>query len=226
MDRRKRFSDPLTSSEKQTVSFLNERQSIFKSPKTGEDVPDGAISSLPDKRAETVPDRNDPINDNQRMGEDVPDGALQSLPARRSESGNEKKEPKKSNLKRENSKATRNPKGSEGGVKFETESYVKNNEIKVEYSPSKEIVLFHNNLTSDDSSEEFEFRKHDRKPSSSFSASRMSISKSSTYTNRSSRDSDFDDELKFTTHLTVLKIIFIDILFSLGDHFTDFLQVK
>ena len=145
-----------------------------------------------------------------------------------------KKEPKKSNLKRENSKATKNEKCSDGcvsfveagKVKFSTETELKNNEKNVDFSQQRDLAYYHNNLASDDSSEEIEYRGHVRKPSGSLSASRVSISKSSTYTNRSSRDSDFDDELKFTTHLTVLKIIFIDILFSLGDHITDFLQVS
>ena len=239
MENRKRFSDPLTSNERQTVSFLNERQSFFKYQKKDEDV-----SLSKEDQTKTGQDENRPkpnVVDHQEIGEDVPDGALSSLPfhlspLQKSDPDNEKKEPKKSNLKCENSKAARTAKGTEGGVsfeletgrevKFDTESHLQNNEKKVEYSPSKELVLFHNNLQSDDSSEEVNFRKHSRKCSSSLSASRMSISKSSTYTNRSSRDSDFDDELKFTTHLTVLKIIFIDILFSLGDHFTDFLQVN
>eukprot|EP00092_Neocalanus_flemingeri_P000074 GFUD01000076.1.p1 GENE.GFUD01000076.1~~GFUD01000076.1.p1 ORF type:complete len:1104 (-),score=226.04 GFUD01000076.1:19-3330(-) len=203
MNSRQRYSDPLTNFEKQTcVSFLNERQSIFDPPKNGEDVPDGPLMLLPEPKSEKEKD---------------------------------KKEPKKSNLKRENSKSTKNQKSSDTGVafetgtgkvKFNTESNVKNNEKNINFSTNKELVIVHNNLTSEDSSEEFEFRKHNRNLSNTLSTSRLSFksTKSSTYTNRSSRDSDFDEDLKFTTHLTVLKIIFIDIIFSLGDHITDFLQ--
>ena len=53
MDSRKRYSDPLTNFEKQSVSFLNERQSIFKDSVVGEDVPDAALASPVHLKSET-----------------------------------------------------------------------------------------------------------------------------------------------------------------------------
>ena len=37
--------------------------------------------------------------------------------------------------------------------------------------------------------------------------------------------SEFEDDINCTKQLTVLKIIILDIFFSLMDHLTDFLQV-
>merc|ERR1719153_424649 len=218
MDPRKRFSDPLATTEKQTVSFLNERQGIVRYQEKNDDVPDGNKSALEGPRV--IIERVDTD-----LGEDVPDGALSSLPHHLSpmqspEIANEKKEPKKSNLKRDNSRATKNNKGIEGVVSFETEREVKfeaephlNNTKTVQNYQSRELEFHHNIL--EDSDDEFYFkRKHSRANST------MSIK-----SNRSSVLSYHDDDdLKITTNLTVLKIIFVDIFFSLGDHFTDFLQ--
>ena len=41
-----------------------------------------------------------------------------------------------------------------------------------------------------------------------------------------SMGSEFEDDVNCTKQFTVLKIIILDIYFSLADHFTDFLQVK
>ena len=40
-----------------------------------------------------------------------------------------------------------------------------------------------------------------------------------------SMSSEFEDDINCTKQLTVLKIIILDIFFSLADHLTDFLQV-
>jgi len=212
MDHRKRFSDPLATTEKQTVSFLNERQGTVRYQDRNNDrfEPSFQIQGT------------HPMQDNDRSprvvqqdsGEDVPDGALSTLP-------------KKSNLKQESSIGTKKKKGAKGEesfeereVKFKEEPQLNNAKILVT-SPSRDLY-YHNNLTLDDSSEEFSFRRDHYRKNSNLSASAMSLK-----SNRSSvmsADSDFDDELKLTTHLTVLKIIFVDIFFSLGDHITDFLQ--
>merc|ERR1719431_1356412 len=161
MDPRKRFSDPLATTEKQTVSFLNERQGIVRYQEKNDDVPDGNKSALDGPRV--IIERVDTD-----LGEDVPDGALSSLlylsPMQSPEIANEKKEPKKSNLKRDNSRAAKNNKGIEGVVSFETEREVKfeaephlNNTKTVQNYQSKELEFHHNILEGSD--DEFYFKR-------------------------------------------------------------------
>jgi len=198
MDPRKRFSDPLATTEKQTVSFLNERQGIVRYQERNNDIPDGNNSLLHSPRI--IIDRVNTL-DQHDQGQDVPDGALSSLP--------HQKEPKNSILKRESSRATRE-------VKFEAHL---NNARNVKNYQSRELELDHNNLDPEDSDEELNVTRRHFRANSTISASAMSIK-----SNRSSVSSYHDDDLKLTTNLTVLKIIFVDIFFSLGDHLTDFLQ--
>merc|ERR1719431_299773 len=153
MDPRKRFSDPLATTEKQTVSYLNERQGIVRYQEKINDVPDGNKSAFEGSRV--IKDRV-----NTDLGQDVPDGALHSLPQPQHLSPmqspditNVKKEHKKSNLKRDNSRATKNNKGIEGVVSFETEREVKfeaephlNNTKTVQNYQSKELEFHHNIL--------------------------------------------------------------------------------
>ena len=73
MDPRKRFPDPLTTTEKETVSILNERQGFVRYQEKNNDVSDGSKSALEGPRVLIERVHKD-------LGQDVPDGALHSLP--------------------------------------------------------------------------------------------------------------------------------------------------